>query len=748
MNRIPAQFGNHEGNAIVHYAEVTANDSATVAITGASMASPISITTGTAHGYSTGDVVVISGVGGNTAANGTWTIAVTSSTQFTLTGSTGSGTYTSGGTVGYAQPVKVQFLLWDGTAFVYDTYGSELRIGDRSTQVQVGDRLFVTWRTDSQRWEPLTGAGEEKKRAIRGTWYSGTTTLQIDNVYLLDSGTDPRSTPGDLTELVEVTNVPGDTYSSGQKVYADWNEDLTRWEARPKGGSGTEKYRLVRGQCVGGVAADATAFNIDNIVVLAGGNDPRVTPGSMAETLSIANSQKESFLDNEYVCAIYYDTGWQTILAERYRAIRGTYYSGTTTLQIKNVVPLESGLDPRSSPGDSNEIVEVANRPGDTYTSGEEVVADYDATSGDWEARPKVAAYIVRGTVDSATSTSASTFTISSLTAVSGPVPSAPLTVQQVFPVGYAAGQTALAIKAANGQWINTPDAGKVLSYTADVVPSYLIDAIVDQTAFDSDDHQVVYGQAVDTGGGDYKVKLFTAKGAGGGGTTYTAGCGLVLATTTFRVDYDNLAGDVLETGLEVKSNAPACSNLRAVVNVEPGVMYTEADVAKERLSAGGIRGLDPGGGTVKLYRKSSDPSIFLNFDGPVPISNWSQEQKLAKDGQVLVGTTREGERFGIPLGGIVKRIHFICQSSIPAATAIAGPSVLPATINVETTERNTSNRFVPTGEHVEVEYFDGIAYPAPPTGKAYTGEALQIGSETPFVIAIYCHDFSVSSAG
>jgi len=36
-------------------------------------------------------------VGGNTAANGTWTITVTNSTTFSLNGSTGNGAYTSGG---------------------------------------------------------------------------------------------------------------------------------------------------------------------------------------------------------------------------------------------------------------------------------------------------------------------------------------------------------------------------------------------------------------------------------------------------------------------------------------------------------------------------------------------------------------------------------------------------------------------------------------------------------------------------
>ena len=67
------------------------------AITGATNASPIVITI-VGHGLTTGDQVVITGVLGNTAANGSaWTITVLSDDTFSLTGSTGNAAYTSGG---------------------------------------------------------------------------------------------------------------------------------------------------------------------------------------------------------------------------------------------------------------------------------------------------------------------------------------------------------------------------------------------------------------------------------------------------------------------------------------------------------------------------------------------------------------------------------------------------------------------------------------------------------------------------
>lgn len=68
-------------------------------ITAATNASPILITTASAHGLSTGASVLIDQVTGNTAANGFWTITVVNSTQFLLTNSTGNGSYVSGGRV-------------------------------------------------------------------------------------------------------------------------------------------------------------------------------------------------------------------------------------------------------------------------------------------------------------------------------------------------------------------------------------------------------------------------------------------------------------------------------------------------------------------------------------------------------------------------------------------------------------------------------------------------------------------------
>lgn len=92
-------------------------------ITAATNTSPISITTAVPHGYVTGQTVSIVGGAGNLIMNQPWTITVTGSTTFTLSGSTGNGTYTGGGVVysgfpndGYQGVTSYSFF--SGTSYI------------------------------------------------------------------------------------------------------------------------------------------------------------------------------------------------------------------------------------------------------------------------------------------------------------------------------------------------------------------------------------------------------------------------------------------------------------------------------------------------------------------------------------------------------------------------------------------------------------------------------------------------------
>ena len=71
---------------------------ATKSITSSTNATPIAVTV-TAHGYSTGDTVVITSHFTNTNANGTWEITSTGANTFTLDGSVGNGVGGATGTV-------------------------------------------------------------------------------------------------------------------------------------------------------------------------------------------------------------------------------------------------------------------------------------------------------------------------------------------------------------------------------------------------------------------------------------------------------------------------------------------------------------------------------------------------------------------------------------------------------------------------------------------------------------------------
>jgi len=85
----------------------------TVSIVDASDEEPIVITTATAHGFRTGDRVIIEGVLGNTDANGTWTITKLSDTTFSLNSSEGDDSYTSGGTA------RVWNTEWDDLGYSF-----------------------------------------------------------------------------------------------------------------------------------------------------------------------------------------------------------------------------------------------------------------------------------------------------------------------------------------------------------------------------------------------------------------------------------------------------------------------------------------------------------------------------------------------------------------------------------------------------------------------------------------------------
>lgn len=85
-------------------------------ITAASLATPIVITSAD-HGLQTGDKVTITGVLGNTSANGDFTVTVINGDTFSLQGSSGNGAYTTGGLWHVSGLYQIDHTLLGGDGF-------------------------------------------------------------------------------------------------------------------------------------------------------------------------------------------------------------------------------------------------------------------------------------------------------------------------------------------------------------------------------------------------------------------------------------------------------------------------------------------------------------------------------------------------------------------------------------------------------------------------------------------------------
>jgi len=97
---------------------LSTDNTTSLTVTGATATSPIQITTSATNTLVTGQTVVITGVTGNTVANGTFVITVVDNTHFTLNNTNGLNPYTGGGTVnGTAQFLHLQngiYMRWNG----------------------------------------------------------------------------------------------------------------------------------------------------------------------------------------------------------------------------------------------------------------------------------------------------------------------------------------------------------------------------------------------------------------------------------------------------------------------------------------------------------------------------------------------------------------------------------------------------------------------------------------------------------
>jgi len=169
-------------------------------ITNATNADPIVITTSAAHGYETGDSIFISGVLGNTDANGTHTITKITSTTFSLDAQEGNAAYTSGG---FAVDSALAHGISDkGIAVAHDMVGisggnGTFQVTKSSLVNGTDDKLYkcIAAHTAAAANKPITGANYEiyweEESSSKGdkTWISGTSYVLSDYNLSLDGST-------------------------------------------------------------------------------------------------------------------------------------------------------------------------------------------------------------------------------------------------------------------------------------------------------------------------------------------------------------------------------------------------------------------------------------------------------------------------------------------------------------------------------------------------------------------------------
>lgn len=133
------------------------------AISAATNASPIVLTT-TAHGIPLGDVtwVDVTGVLGNLGANGTFVAEAVTTTTMKLRGSTGTGTYTSGGIATKRdtfthiaelvniEPIGVSFNMVDASSHDGDGWGSAIPTLKRGVDMRLTINLIPTHPTHDE----------------------------------------------------------------------------------------------------------------------------------------------------------------------------------------------------------------------------------------------------------------------------------------------------------------------------------------------------------------------------------------------------------------------------------------------------------------------------------------------------------------------------------------------------------------------------------------------------------------------
>lgn len=159
------------------------------AITGATNATPIVITAN-AHGLSNGDEVYVSGVLGNAAANGTWTVANVAANTYELSTSVGNGAYTAATGWFNARASTGKLVLtttgaYTKTADLTRLYQGMIRTTGVSGQTEDSAVKRFTWNHYNRVQRPLLKQGTGQWNYTTATWRQANAdaTLQVEAIH-------------------------------------------------------------------------------------------------------------------------------------------------------------------------------------------------------------------------------------------------------------------------------------------------------------------------------------------------------------------------------------------------------------------------------------------------------------------------------------------------------------------------------------------------------------------------------------
>ncbi len=179
-------------------------------VTNATNASPIVITTSAPHGYANNNYVEVTGVTGNTAANGLHQITVLTTTSFSLDFSVGDGAYVSGGTAKFVTSMNPR-----GSKGPEDGAPDEIAGGQGSIHFSI-----VAHPTNSN----LLFTGGDRQdlpfpNFINAVNYSGN--LWRGDASVARNGLSPSSQWEHLTHSNSVAGIPGGGTSNNSSPHAD-----------------------------------------------------------------------------------------------------------------------------------------------------------------------------------------------------------------------------------------------------------------------------------------------------------------------------------------------------------------------------------------------------------------------------------------------------------------------------------------------------------------------------------------------